>query len=372
LKAAFYAPLKSPDHPRPSGDRTMARLLLRALKQAGFEPAVASRLRTHDPAGDGGLQARIRDASLAEADWLIAGFRARPETRPALWFTYHCYYKAPDWIGPRVAEALDMPYVVAEGSRAGKRAGGPWALGHAGAEAALDRADAVLVMTEADREALERARPSGQRLVDLPPFLDPGEWPEADGAPRAAAPGEPLRLLAVAMMRPGDKLASYRILADALPRLDPLPWTLDVVGDGEARPEVEALLMPFGDRARLHGRVDGSEALSRLYAGADLFVWPAVNEAYGMVFLEAQAHGLPVAAGRFGGVASVVRHGETGLLAEPGSPEALAEAVRALAGERGRALGRAARRFVARKRGLPAAAAILRGTLAALLAEGVR
>ncbi len=374
MRAAFYAPLKSPDHPRPSGDRTMARLLLRALGAAGAEPFPASGLRTHDPAGDPALQARIRDASLAEADALIGRFRASPETGPAVWFTYHCYYKAPDWIGPRVADGLGIPYVVAEGSRAGKRAGGPWALGHAGAEAALDRADAILVMTQADREALERARPAGQRLVDLPPFLDLREWPEAEGAEARLppAPGEPLRLLAVAMMRRGDKLASYRILADVLPRLDPLPWTLDVVGDGEARAEVEALLRPFGARVRLHGPADGPDALSRFYAGAHLLVWPAVNEAYGMVFLEAQAHRLPVAAGRFGGVASVVRHGETGILAEPGSPESLAEAVLALAGERGRACGLAARRFVARERGLPAAAAILRSVLAPLAAEGVR
>ena len=68
----------------------------------------------------------------------------RRTSRPRLWFTYHVYYKAPDWIGPRVARGLGIPYVVAEGSRAAKRAQGPWALGHAGAEAALDRADCDL------------------------------------------------------------------------------------------------------------------------------------------------------------------------------------------------------------------------------------
>ena len=35
---AFYAPLKSPNHPLPSGDRTMARLLMKALDRAGFAP----------------------------------------------------------------------------------------------------------------------------------------------------------------------------------------------------------------------------------------------------------------------------------------------------------------------------------------------
>ncbi|MDF2688487.1 MAG: glycosyl transferase family 1, partial [Microvirga sp.] len=35
---AFYAPLKSPNHLLPSGDRTMARLLMKALDRAGYAP----------------------------------------------------------------------------------------------------------------------------------------------------------------------------------------------------------------------------------------------------------------------------------------------------------------------------------------------
>ena len=42
---AFYAPLKPPDHPIPSGDRRMARVLLRALASAGQAVELASRLR---------------------------------------------------------------------------------------------------------------------------------------------------------------------------------------------------------------------------------------------------------------------------------------------------------------------------------------
>ena len=48
IPIAFYAPLKSPDHPAPSGDRTMARLLLKALRAAGFEPRLVSTLRSLD------------------------------------------------------------------------------------------------------------------------------------------------------------------------------------------------------------------------------------------------------------------------------------------------------------------------------------
>ncbi len=367
---AFYAPLKSPDHPFPSGDRTMARLLVKALGKAGYAPVLASELRTHDKAGEPAAQERLKRESEDTASRLVAHYRALPErSRPGFWFTYHVYYKAPDWIGPRVADALGIPYVIAEGSRAAKRAGGPWALAHQGAEAALDRADAIFVMTAQDREALEATHPPGQILADLPPFLDVEEW--RSGEPSADAPsGDGPRLLTVAMMREGDKLASYRILAASLERVQHLPWVLDIVGDGDARDEVSRLFAPFGRRVQFHGQVESRASLRRLYQRADLFVWPAVNEAYGMVLLEAQLFGCPVVAGAYGGVASVVKHDETGLLCEAGDPAAFAGAVSALLTDplRRNQFGAAARDFVTRERDLDRAAFRLHTVLAPLLA----
>jgi glycosyltransferase involved in cell wall biosynthesis len=347
----------------------MARLLMKALERGGFRPDLASDLRTLDKAGEPAVQERIRQESLTVADRLIARYRNLPAgDRPRLWFTYHVYYKAPDWIGPRVADALNIPYVIAEGSRAAKRADGPSALGHEGAEAALDRADAIFVMTAHDRAALEAAKPSRQTLIDLPPFLDIDEWPEATSPPAGCGPGP--RLLAVAMMREGDKLASYRVLAASLAGLRD-PWTLDVVGDGEARGEVSRLFAPFGERVRFHGQIESQAVLRGLYETADLFVWPAVNEAYGMVLLEAQLFGCPVVAGAYGGVASVVEDGTTGQLTPRGDVDAFTEAVAALLAdaERRRRYGAAARRFIIRERGLDRAAARLQTALHALVGD---
>jgi glycosyltransferase involved in cell wall biosynthesis len=378
VPVAFYAPMKSPDHPAPSGDRAMARLLMRALRQAGFAPGLASELRTWNGAGDAEFQARARRDSLAEADRLVARWRAGPaDERPRLWFTYHVYYKAPDWLGPRAADALGIPYAVAEASRAGKRAGGPWTLAHEGAEAALDRADVIFAVTEADRESLDRGRPARQQIVDLPPFIDPAEWalPEPLSSALAVRPAgsndRAARLLAVGMMRQGDKLASYRLLAEALARVSEEPWSLDIIGNGDARGEVEALFAGFGERIRFRGRVDERAALAALYRAADLFVWPAVNEAYGMVFLEAQVFGCPVLAGAYGGVASVVRDGATGVLTAPGDAPAFADALRSLIRDPGRRreLGEAGRRFVTTERGIAQAASRLKRALSSLMAE---
>lgn len=361
IPVAFYAPLKSPDDPTPSGDRTVARLLLRALERAGLAPRIASRLRSFDPRGD--AHPEIARRAEAEADALAEALAPAP---PALWFTYHLYYKAPDWIGPRVAARLRIPYVVAEGSRAAKRAHGPHAFGHAAAEAALDAADAVLCLTARDRVALERVRPAGQRLVDLPPFLELDAWPRV---PRGREPRGGPSLLAVGMMRPGDKLASHALLAEAFGRLAAPETRLTLVGDGPARREVETLFARFGERVRFAGLVTERAALAQFCADADLLVWPAVNEAYGMALLEAQAQGCPVVAGNYGGVAAVVRHGETGLLTPPGDAAALAAALDALLADAPRraAMGLRAEDFARGERGLDGAATILRGLVGDLI-----
>ncbi|CAH1669184.1 MULTISPECIES: glycosyltransferase family 4 protein [unclassified Chelatococcus] len=367
---AFYAPLKPPDHPVASGDRRMARLLLKALARAGFAPCVATTLRSFDGAGEPALQRALRDASLVEADRLAGAWRAlRPADRPALWFTYHVYYKAPDWIGPRVAAALGIPYVVAEGSRASKRADGPWHLGHAGAEAALDTAAIVFVMNEADRPALAAMSRPGQQLIALPPFID---TPQAARDRRSRRSEDPCRLLAVAMMRHGDKLASYRLLAQALRQVsDHLPWRLDVVGDGPTRAEVEALFAPFGERITFHGLVNDENRMAGFYANAELLVWPAVNEAYGMIFLEAAVQGCPAIAGAYGGVPGVIRDGESGVLVSPGDASVFSAALSKLLGDPAHraAMGEAARNFVRSERSLTGAAQILHRSLAPLIAN---
>jgi glycosyltransferase involved in cell wall biosynthesis len=359
MRIAFYAPLKPPDHDVPSGDRRVARLLIDALNLAGHEPFIASRLRAFDPTGTG--QARFATLAARFAERLIDRWRARPEIAPQLWFTYHLYHKAPDWLGPAVSAALGIPYVVAEASFAAKRAGGAWDVGHRAVAAALRRADCVIGLNAADRDGVMPLLASPERFVALAPFLD------ARAYRLARHPGSPPRLITVAMMRPGDKLASYRVLGTALTALLDRDWSLEIVGDGPARADVEAALAPLGSRVRFVGEAGEAEVAARL-AAADLFVWPAINEAFGMAILEAQASGLPVVAGNSGGVADVVADGVTGLLAPPGDPAAFAAAVRALLENptRRAAFAAAARDKVQREHDLPAAARVLADAIASL------
>jgi D-inositol-3-phosphate glycosyltransferase len=65
--------------------------------------------------------------------------------------------------------------------------------------------------------------------------------------------------------------------------------------------------------------------LPAYYQAADLCLVPSYTESFGLVALEAQACGVPVVASAIGGLRSIVRHGRTGYLVEPGASEAFAE-----------------------------------------------
>ena len=344
-----------------------------ALAHAGHRVQVASTFRSYDGDGDEPRQRALRAQGEALARQLAEDWKAGPaEERPELWFTYHLYYKAPDWLGPSVSHELGIPYVISEASYAQKRAHGPWSFGHEGSADAIRKAALVLAPTKDDIPGLEQII-DARRIVHLPPFLDTTPYVAAIGNRQALReelaeereldPDVPW-IAVVAMMRAGDKLASYRALAGALRRLEDVRWQLLIAGDGVARPEVEAL---FDKRARFLGSLR-QRRIAQMFAASDLSVWPAVNEAYGMALLEAQAAGVPVVSCRTRGVPEVVLEGRTGILVPYGDEVALAEATRELLSnvERRQALGREAARYVARERSLEAAAAKLGAALQSL------
>jgi glycosyltransferase involved in cell wall biosynthesis len=212
--------------------------------------------------------------------------------------------------------------------------------------------------------------------VLLAPFIDVAAFtgtatPAAAASPRRAGR---VRLACVAMMREGAKLASYRVLAHALATLDALDWDLVVVGDGPARAAVEAAFDGFArDRIHFAGARDAAGVAATL-RGAEVFVWPAVDEAFGIAFIEAQACGLPVVAGDAGGVAAVIDDGRSGLLVAPGDARALAAAVRRLVTDDALRTAMAARApaYVRARHDLPVAARQLDSTLRRVVAARLR
>jgi glycosyltransferase involved in cell wall biosynthesis len=102
-----------------------------------------------------------------------------------------------------------------------------------------------------------------------------------------------------------------------------------IAGEGPERRRVERLAVELGVRGRMtfrEGYLEGREVLR----ACDIFVVPSLQEALGMSILEAMACGVPVVASAVGGIFTVIRDGENGLLAPPGDWKVLAERIREL------------------------------------------
>jgi phosphatidyl-myo-inositol dimannoside synthase len=159
------------------------------------------------------------------------------------------------------------------------------------------------------------------------------DLPEPEPPPAGERP-EPPRILTVA--RVDDEHKGHRALLELLPRVrEHVPgvrWS--VVGDGRLLPDLRRRAAELGvaDAVEFLGRVrDGQrdELLRRAHAFVMLTHAPpsGAGEGFGIVFVEAAAHGLPVVAGRAPGVVDALRHGRTGELVDPRDAAATTEAI---------------------------------------------
>lgn len=126
------------------------------------------------------------------------------------------------------------------------------------------------------------------------------------------------------------------VAIQAMTQLREHPVRLRIVGEGSADYEksLRDLVTSLGVQHRV--TFAGALPVTQLdaeYAAADLFVLPSWYEAFGIVLVQAMAAGLPCVASDVGGIPSVVRDGETGLLFPAGDSGALAAAMRQLADE---------------------------------------
>jgi colanic acid/amylovoran biosynthesis glycosyltransferase len=172
--------------------------------------------------------------------------------------------------------------------------------------------------------------------------------------PRVPPPDRAVNALCVASLQ---EYKGHRFLLEALaaPSLERI--NLDLVGDGELRPQLERFAARLGvtDRVRFHGSLTEPEVMS-LLATADLFVLPSTVARSGQMdgvpvaLMEALACGVPVVATRLSGIPELIRDDETGLLAEPADAGGLRRALERLLGDPAAARRRveAGRRLVER------------------------
>ncbi|TVQ92572.1 MAG: glycosyltransferase family 1 protein [Deltaproteobacteria bacterium] len=97
-----------------------------------------------------------------------------------------------------------------------------------------------------------------------------------------------------------------------------------IAGEGKARRSLQAQIDRLGAPVRLLGQLSAAE-LRGLHGAIELLVHPSIEEGLGQAVIEAMAAGVPVIASDAGGLAEIVRPGETGRLVPPDHPDALAE-----------------------------------------------
>ena len=339
----------------------MARQLFAAMELAGHEVELVSRMKcrvhTPDMLQDLRLEA-AREVEQIAGDWAAGSV-------PVLMLTYHVYYKSPDLVGAALATRFKIPYVTIEASFAGKRDRDEWGRAQAISSAAIRQAALNICFTERDAEGVGQLVKPG-RLEILPPFAD---FSGMDRQRRSTGAGGPVELLAIAMMLKGNKLESFRLLAEGLRQLKSRNWQLTIVGDGPVRNEVEGLFTGF-DRVRFAGEMDRAGVAGYL-AESHVFAWPGFREAFGLAYLEAQGAGLPVVAMRSGGVEAVVMDGKTGVLVPEGDARKFAAALDELIEDTGRRvhMGKLAKAFAREERSLAAASALLDEMLQGVVTE---
>jgi glycogen synthase len=191
------------------------------------------------------------------------------------------------------------------------------------------RADRVVAVCESLGRLAEVSCP-GIRYSVVPNGVDLDLfYPATRTAHAVEQKTAPVRCLAVA------RLVERKGLGDLIRAFALLPrgrFELEIVGEGPDALLLRQLTEELGvsREIRFSGSLD-RRAVAERYRAADLFTLPSGAEAFGNVFAEALASGLPIVGSNVGGIPELVEHGVNGLLVDPGKPESLAQAIRYLA-----------------------------------------
>lgn len=188
----------------------------------------------------------------------------------------------------------------------------------------------IAVSQAARREMLARGDAPSDHITVIPPGISQSRSPDLATDKQEArhalgiGPDVPMVLCAARLEPEKDVISLVRAMARVAKEN---PTALCVVaGEGSERAKIEREIARL--QLTKHVQLLGfCQQMSQLMASCDLLVLPSLAEPFGLVLLEAMAHGRPVVATRAGGPPEIVCDGETGLLVRPGEPNELAGAM---------------------------------------------
>ncbi|MFC0336464.1 glycosyltransferase family 4 protein [Kushneria avicenniae] len=184
--------------------------------------------------------------------------------------------------------------------------------------------DSIVVLTERDRQYwLQGSRVKGHvtTIYNPLPFNVPDVNYNADSK-------------VVLNVGRFDSQKGYDLLLEAWSRLpkDLIQegWTLKIVGNGDTKPAMEQLSRTLGVEDSVE-MPPATKDVASYYRNASIFCFSSRFEGFGMVLIEAQAHGLPcISFDCDTGPDEIIEHGQNGFLVENSNVDALAQALEEL------------------------------------------
>lgn len=327
MRIAFYAPHKPIDHHTPSGDLYIGKSLFNFLQKNGHDVRLVSKLRTH-----GILQNPLRWSSLITS--YTKCIREVKKFSPDIWLTYHSYYKSPDILGPTCSQKLDIPYIIYQGiySTKRKREISNWA-GYMLNKHALMTADYVFANKSTDYTNLSRII-LPEKLSFIRPGISVSDFrfskKDRDEIRKSYRTEDKTIILTVAMFRNGVKKKSLLDLLESYSKVEtkfPEETILFVAGEGECFEDLKIVADQLNIKNIIFlGKIPRQD-LYRYYSAADIFAYPGIGEALGMVYLEAQSAGLPAIAYHTRGPEEAISDGVTGILTRENNTKSLSDAI---------------------------------------------
>ena len=205
------------------------------------------------------------------------------------------------------------------------------------------------------RAAAERHSLSPRIPIWLPPYLEPRTPANLFGGNSVSH-----IVLTVGRLSASERYKGHDVMLEAWPgvvaRLSDASYWIVGDGDDRARLESKAAQLGVAESVKFLGSLTG-EALQDCYARCDVFAMPATSEpfaspsrgeGFGLVYIEAMAHGKRVLAAKGGAPAEFIRDGEFGMLVDPADANEVRDALVSLLSDEGhsRAMGAAGRNWV--------------------------
>ena len=196
----------------------------------------------------------------------------------------------------------------------------------------IDSVAKVLTNSVNTRALIHQYYPQFTDVVLCPPGVEDRFFQYKNSS---GSSGSALNLLTVSRLQKATRRKNVSGVLEALALLrENLHFVYSIVGDGDDLKNLEKLSASLGlsDRVTFHGRISDDELL-RMYRWADLFVLPVKAspvdvEGFGIVYLEANASGVPVLCSAAGGALDAVVDDRTGIVLSGSEPDQIAEGLK--------------------------------------------